>query len=156
MARTAMAVVAMAVLALGATSASASVWDEARQAEAVEAAVGAQLTLAEAQYSQQRYDAVVAALAPAMTPAVFGDLTEAEQYDVLGLYARALSGLGQFDDAHQAFIDLTGNENATPADWAMRLETAKRVGDEADAAVAEQALQDAEDDADDWNVSIVA
>ena len=113
---------------------------------AVDEAMVQQITAAETDYEAEAFDQVVETLAPAVAPEALAALSPDMQYEALGLYARALYRLGAFDDAHEAFISLTLNPNATPADWALRMDTAERVGDAEDAELAHDRLD--EDDSD--------
>jgi hypothetical protein len=149
-------VTAAAVLVLGGASTAWAADIGADPIAATEAAVTDRVAAAASEYGQQQFDRVVDALAPAVAPEVLSNLSEPVQYAVLGLYARALYGLGEFDAAHEALVGLTDNPNATMVDWMLRLETAERIGDADDAALAEDALEGAADDDDSLGVSIAA
>ncbi|HTK34082.1 MAG TPA: hypothetical protein VL358_02190 [Caulobacteraceae bacterium] len=104
------------------------------------------LAAAEADYEAKAYDSVVRTLAPTVVPEVYATLPEAMQYEALGLFARALYRLGAYQDAHEAFVSLTAHPDATVADWALRAETAERIGDLDDADTAREELQGPEID----------
>ena len=143
---TAAAVLVLGLAASGMATAADRISDEV-------AATEQQIAAAEADYDQQAYQQVVETLAEAVDPDVYATLPEDVQYEALGLYARSLYRLQAFEEAHDAFVDLTTNPNATPADWALRADTAARIGDDDDAALAQAELED--DQGDDF-VSIVA
>jgi hypothetical protein len=110
------------------------------------AALARQLAGAEDDFANEAFEQVVQTLGPTVESEAFGLLPDEVQYEALGLYARSLYRLGAFADAHEAFIGLTANPNATPADWAFRADTAERVGDEDDAELAQEELADSGDD----------
>ena len=111
-----------------------------------DAAVIQQVSAAGKEFQLQEFDHVVDVLGPTMKPGVFDRLSAGMQYGVLGLYARSQYALGSWDEAHEAFISLTANRNATREDWTYRLDTARKVGDRDDAALAAERLETEEDD----------
>ena len=102
-----------------------------------------QVAHAQVEFIQHDYDTVVEALKPDLQPAVFETLSGDMRYQVLRLYARSLYGLSNWDEAHEAFIDLTRSSRATPQDWLLRMDTALKVGDHDDAVLARDRLRDA-------------
>ena len=146
--RMAMAMAA-ALLTLGAAGGASAADGDALKAGDVK--VLGQVANAQVEFIQHDYDVVVEALKPDLQPAVFDTLSGGMRYEVLKLYARSLYGLSNWDEAHEAFVDLTRSSRATPQDWLLRLDTAVKVGDADDAAVAKDRLRDAasSDDGDD-------
>jgi hypothetical protein len=98
------------------------------------------------EFIQRDYDQVVDALKPDLQPTVFNTLSGPMRYEVLKLYARSLYGLSNWDEAHEAFVDLTRSSHATPQDWLLRLDTAVKVGDQDDAQLAHDRLQEQVDE----------
>jgi hypothetical protein len=101
-----------------------------------------QVAAARAEFSQHDYDAAVDALTPELQPAVYDTLSAGMRYEVVRLYARSLYGLSNWDEAHEAFVDLTSSSRATAQDWLLRLDTAAKIGDLEDMALAHARLQD--------------
>lgn len=136
------AVLIAAVLTLSAVSASAADLTTSGLSTA-DGAVVTQLATAKQQYDLKAYDNAVDALTAAVRPEVFDTLSAPMQYGVLGVYARAQYERHAWSEAHDAFVTLTANANATPEDWVYRLTAASAAGDEADAKFAYDRLGEA-------------
>ena len=76
-------------------------------------------------------------------PAAWASKARVTEDSYQRLYARSLYGLSNWDEAHEAFIDLTRSSRATPQDWLLRMDTALKVGDHDDAVLARDRLRDA-------------
>jgi hypothetical protein len=108
-------------------------------------AVMSRVATAKIEYVHRNYDDVVAALQPVLSAAVYDTMSPRMQYGVVELYARALYALRSWDQAHEAFVSLTASDAATRTDWALRVITARHIGDAEDAALAAQRLRDMSD-----------
>lgn len=84
---------------------------------------------------EQQGDAVGVALTlrPAMEDQIFPYLSKPRQYDVAHLYARASKAIGEWDEAHRAFVLATERAPASESDWTGRLSTAITLADAGDA-----------------------
>jgi hypothetical protein len=140
------AVAALAVWTTG--TAQAGERPTAAAIKAADGSVAPKVAVARLELVQRQFDNVVEALTPDVQPAVFNTLSGPMRYRVLSLYARALYGLHEWVDAHEAFMDLTLSSHATKADWLFRMDTALKVGDADDASLAHDRLKDSSDDDD--------